>query len=130
MTKSRRLLGLATVSAGLLMVSVDTTVLYTALPALTSDLQASASQKLWSINAYPLVMAGLLPGTGTLGDRIRHKRMYLTGLALFAAASLLAAFAPSPPVLIAAQAFLAVGAAAVLRATLALIRIPFDDERE
>ncbi len=59
MSKTRRWLVLATVSAGLLMVSVDTTVLYTALPTLTSDLQADASQKLWIINAYPLVMAGL-----------------------------------------------------------------------
>jgi DHA2 family multidrug resistance protein-like MFS transporter len=105
-------------------------VLYTALPTLTRDLQADASQKLWIINAYPLVMAGLLLGAGTLGDRIGHKRMFLTGLALFAAASLLAAFAPSPPVLIAARAFLAVGAAAMLPATLSLIRITFDDEHE
>src|SRR5580693_5424005 len=130
MSKTRRWLVLAAVSAGLLMVSVDTTVLYTALPTLTGDLQADASQKLWIINAYPLVMAGLLLGAGTLGDRIGHKRMYLTGLALFAAASLLAAFAPSPPVLIAARAFLAVGAAAMLPATAALIRITFDDEHE
>ncbi len=96
MSKTQRWLVLATVSAGLLMVSVDTTVLYTALPTLTADLHADASQKLWIINAYPLVMAGLLLGAGTLGDRIGHKRMYLTGLVLFAAASLLAAFAPWP----------------------------------
>jgi len=130
MSKTQRWLVLATVSAGLLMVSVDTTVLYTALPTLTSALKADAAQKLWIINAYPLVMAGLLLGTGTLGDRIGHKRMFLAGLALFAAASFLAAFAPSAPVLIAAQAFLAVGAAAMLPATLALIRITFDDEHE
>jgi MFS transporter, DHA2 family, multidrug resistance protein len=130
MSKTQRWLVLATVSAGLLMVSVDTTVLYTALPTLTSALRASVSQKLWIINVYPLVMAGLLLGTGTLGDRIGHKRMFLTGLALFAAASLLAAFAPSPPVLIAGLAFLAVGAAAMLPATLALIRITFHDEHE
>ena len=130
MRKTQRWLVLATVSAGLLMVSVDTTVLYTALPTLTRDLQADASQKLWIINAYPLVMAGLLLGAGTLGDRVGHKRMFLTGLALFAAASVLAAFAPSAPVLIAARAFLAVGAAAMLPATLALIRITFGDEHE
>src|ERR1700677_4356063 len=130
MSTTQRWLVLATVSAGLLMVSVDTTVLYTALPTLTRGLQAGASQKLWIINAYPLVIAGLLPGAGTLGDRVGHKRMYLAGLALFADASLLAAFAPSPPVLIAARAFLAVGAAAMLPATAALIRITFDDEHE
>ena len=130
MSKTQRWLVLATVSAGLLMVSVDTTVLYTALPILTRGLHADAQQKLWIINTYPLVIAGLLPGAGTLGDRVGHKRMYLAGLALFAAASLLAAFAPSPPVLIAARAFLAVGAAAMLPATAALIRITFDDEHE
>ena len=130
MSKTQRWLVLATVSAGLLMVSVETTVLYTALPILTRGLQADAQQKLWIINTYPLVIAGLLPGAGTLGDRVGHKRMYLAGLALFAAASLLAAFAPSPPVLIAARAFLAVGAAAMLPATAALIRITFDDEHE
>jgi len=130
MSKTQRWLVLATVSAGLLMVSVETAVLYTALPILTRGLQADAQQKLWIINTYPLVIAGLLPGAGTLGDRVGHKRMYLAGLALFAAASLLAAFAPSPPVLIAARAFLAVGAAAMLPATAALIRITFDDEHE
>jgi len=130
MSKTQRWLVLATVSAGLLMVSVETTVLYTALPILTRGLHADAQQKLWIINTYPLVIAGLLPGAGTLGDRVGHKRMYLAGLALFAAASLLAAFAPSPPVLIAARAFLAVGAAAMLPATAALIRITFDDEHE
>src|ERR1017187_6199260 len=106
MSTTQRWLVLATVSAGLVMVSGGKAVPYTALPTRTSDLQAGAAQKLWIINAYPLVMAGLLPGAGTLGDRIGHKRMFLTGLALFAAASLLAAFAPSPPVLIAARAFL------------------------
>ena len=74
MSKTRRWLVLATVSAGLLMVSVDTTVLYTALSTLTGDLRADASQKLWIINAYPLVMAGLLLGAGTLGDRIGRLR--------------------------------------------------------
>ncbi|MFJ6570083.1 MFS transporter [Streptomyces sp. NPDC091292] len=130
MNNARRWWVLVTVSAGLLLISVDMTVLYTALPTLTSDLQADASHKLWIINAYPLVMAGLLLGAGTLGDRVGHKRMFLTGLVLFGTASLVAAFAPSAAVLIAARAFLAVGAAAMMPATLSLIRITFEDERE
>ncbi|GAB2613430.1 MFS transporter [Streptomyces capparidis] len=130
MSRARRWLVLATVSAGLLLISVDMTVLYTALPTLTGELGADASEKLWIINAYPLVMAGLLLGAGTLGDRVGHKRMFLTGLVLFGAASTAAAFAPSPQVLIGARAFLAVGAAAMMPATLSLIRITFDDERE
>ncbi|NJQ17476.1 MFS transporter, partial [Streptomyces bohaiensis] len=130
MTPRRRWAVLATVSAGLLLISVDMTVLYTALPTLTSDLGADASAKLWIINAYPLVMAGLLLGAGTLGDRVGHRRMYLIGLLVFGGASLLAAFAPDPAVLIAARALLAVGAAAMMPATLSLIRTTFDDERE
>ncbi|WP_103504211.1 MFS transporter [Streptomyces sp. SM14] len=130
MSSTRRWAVLATVSAGLLLISVDMTVLYTALPTLTADLGADATEKLWIINAYPLVMAGLLLGAGTLGDRVGHKRMYLIGLGLFGCASLLAAFAPSPAVLIAARAFLAVGAAAMMPATLSLIRTTFEDERE
>ncbi|MFE9243345.1 MFS transporter [Nocardiopsis sp. NPDC006938] len=127
---ARRWLVLAAVSAGLLLISVDMTVLYTALPTLSSDLGASASERLWIINAYPLVMAGLLLGAGTLGDRVGHKRMYLVGLVLFGAASLAAAYAASPAVLVAARAFLAVGAAAMMPATLSLIRVTFEDERE
>ncbi|MFF2847024.1 MFS transporter [Streptomyces sp. NPDC058001] len=130
MSKARRWWVLGTVSAGLLLISVDMTILYTALPTLTSDLHADASHKLWIINAYPLVMAGLLLGAGTLGDRVGHKRMFLTGLVLFGTASTLAAFAPSAAVLIAARAFLAIGAAAMMPATLSLIRITFEDERE
>ncbi|APU15112.1 MULTISPECIES: MFS transporter [Actinoalloteichus] len=127
---ARRWTVLLTVSLGLLLISVDMTVLYTALPTLTGELRANASEKLWIINAYPLVMAGLLMGAGTLGDRVGHKRMYLVGLAVFGAASAAAAYAASPTILIAARAFLAVGAAAMMPATLSLIRTTFDDERE
>lgn len=130
MTKAQRWLVLVAVSAGLLLISIDMTVLYTALPTLAHDLQTSATQKLWIINAYPLVMAGLLLGAGTLGDRVGHRRMYLIGLVLFGSASLLAAYAPVAEVLIGARAFLAVGAAAMMPATLSLIRVTFDDERE
>ena len=58
------------VSLGLLMVALDNSILYTALPALDEQLGASAAESLWIINAYPLVITGLLLGTGTLGDKI------------------------------------------------------------
>ena len=87
-SKSQRWSLLVTVAAGLLLVTLDNSVLYTALPTLTHELHASATQGLWIINAYPLVMAGLLLGTGTLGDRIGHRRMFLFGLVIFGVASL------------------------------------------
>lgn len=118
------------VSAGVLLIALDNSVLYTALPTLTVELGASSSQSLWIINAYPLVISGLLLGSGALGDRFGHRQMFLVGLVLFGVASLAAAFAPTAGVLIAARAFLAVGAAAMMPATLALIRLGFDDVRE
>lgn len=96
MTKIRRWGLLATVSAGLLLIVLDNTILYTALPTLTAELGATGSQSLWIVNAYPVVMAGLLLGAGTLGDRVGHRRMFLVGLTLFGAASLVAAFPPQP----------------------------------
>lgn len=68
-----RWLTLTLVSSALFLIVVDMTVLYTALPKLTLSLNANASEKLWIINAYPLVVAGLLPATGMLSDRIGHK---------------------------------------------------------
>ncbi|PWD51368.1 MFS transporter [Serinibacter arcticus] len=130
LTSRRRWGVLATVAAGLLLITLDNSILYTALPTLTAELGATGSQSLWIINAYPVVMAGLLLGSGTLGDRIGHRRMFLAGLAIFGTASLLAAFAPDPAVLIGARALLAVGAAAMMPATLALVRLTFSIERE
>src|ERR1700753_128563 len=107
---------LAVISSGLLLITLDNSILYTALPTLTAELGASGTQSLWIINAYPVVMAGLMLGSGTLGDKVGHRRMFLIGLGLFAGASLGAAFAPDPAVLIAARALLAVGAAAMMPA--------------
>ena len=86
--------------------------------------------KLWIVNAYPLVVAGLLPGAGMLSDRIGHKRLFLAGLPVFAVASLCAAFSPTAEWLIAARVFLAVGAAMMMPATLSIVRHVFTDERE
>ncbi|MGE8250181.1 MAG: MFS transporter, partial [Stenotrophomonas bentonitica] len=129
-TKTQRWSLLLTVAAGLLLITLDNSVLYTALPTLTAELGATSLQGLWIINAYPLVMAGLLLGAGTLGDRLGHRRMFLIGLVIFGIASLLAAFAPDANLLIGARALLAVGAAAMMPATLALISLTFADERE
>ncbi|CAG8870542.1 Antiseptic resistance protein [Pseudomonas fluorescens] len=130
LTQCRRWIVLATVGAALLLITLDHSVLYTTLPTLLRELGASTTQGLWIINAYPLVTAGLLLGAGTLGDRIGHRQMFLSGLLVFGLASLCAAFASTAPLLIAARAFLAVGAAAMMPATLALIRITFEDDRE
>ena len=121
---------LATVGMGVFLITLDNTILYTALPRLVEDLNASITQQLWIVNAYPVVIAGLLLGTGTLGDKIGHATMFIIGMSIFGVASLLAAFAVSPEMLIAARALLAVGAATMMPSTLSLIRLTFTDPQE
>lgn len=126
----RRWLVLAITASGLFLICVDLTVLYIALPALTADLGASNAQRLWILNAYPIVVAGLLPGMGTLGDRFGHRRMFVAGLGVFGLASLAAAYAPTPHWLVAGRAGLGMGAAMMMPATLAIIRAIFATPRE
>lgn len=81
------------VSSALFLIVIYMSVLHTMLPTLTRELSASASEKLWIMNAYALVVPGLLPGCGTLGDRVGHKRMFAAGLAVFGVlAALVSAF--------------------------------------
>ena len=112
------------------MITLDNSILYTALPTLTQEIGATGSAALWIINAYPVVMAGLLLGAGTLGDRVGHRTMFLIGLTIFGCASIWSAFSTTPESLIAGRAALAVGAASMMPATLALVRLSFDDPRE
>ncbi|MEX9950204.1 MFS transporter [Providencia alcalifaciens] len=126
----KRWIILLLVSSVLFLIVIDVTVLYTALPKLTHDLGATASEKLWIMNAYPLVVAGLLPAAGMLSDKVGHKRMFVLGLPLFALASLCAAFSPSALSLILSRGFLAVGAAISMPATLAIVRQVFLDPKE
>ncbi|ASA20185.1 MFS transporter [Paenibacillus donghaensis] len=130
MSTFKRWMVLAIVSSALLLIVMDMTILYTALPSLTHDLGASASEKLWILNGYSLVMAGLLPAMGTLGDRLGYKKIFSLGLVVFTAASLTAAFSPVPLILVAARVLLAVGASMMMPATLSIIRVTFTNERE
>ncbi|MCM3781432.1 MFS transporter [Neobacillus mesonae] len=130
MSTFKRWMVLAIVSSALLLIVMDMTILYTALPILTSDLGATASEKLWIINAYSLVMAGLLPVMGTLGDRLGYKKIFTMGLVVFCIASVVAAFSPLPSVLIFARVLLAIGASMMMPATLSIIRVTFTKPSE
>lgn len=127
---ARRWAFFVVISFGLFLIALDNSILYTALPELNTQLGTTSIQALWIINAYPLVLSGLLLGTGTLGDKIGHRVMFLTGLVIFGTASLAAAFSPNAWALIIARAFLGMGAATMMPATLSLIRLTFPDERE
>jgi DHA2 family multidrug resistance protein-like MFS transporter len=111
----------------LLLVSMDVSVLYFAIPAISADLEPSGTQQLWIFDIYAFVLAGLLMTMGSLGDRIGHRRLLLVGAVAFSAASLAAAYAHSAEMLIAARAVLGIGGATLMPSTMALIRTMFTD---
>ncbi|MFF7840974.1 MFS transporter [Streptomyces ossamyceticus] len=111
----------------LLLVSMDVSVLYFAVPAISADLEPSGTQQLWIFDIYAFVLAGLLMTMGSLGDRIGRRRLLLIGAAAFGAASLVAAYADSAETLIAARAVLGIGGATLMPSTMALTRTMFTD---
>ena len=90
----RRWLALSVLVLPVLLVSMDLSVLYLAIPSIGADLVSSSVQTLWILDIYGFVLAGLLILMGSLGDRIGRRRLLLAGASLFGVASLLAAFAP------------------------------------
>ncbi|MGO1542594.1 MAG: MFS transporter [Luteimonas sp.] len=126
----REWLGLAVLALPTLLLGLDVTLLYLALPALAADLQASSVQALWIMDAYGFMIAGFLVTMGTLGDRIGRRRLLMVGAAAFGIASVLAAFSTSAPMLIAARAALGVAGATLMPSTLALISNMFTDPRQ
>ncbi|MDX3004991.1 DHA2 family efflux MFS transporter permease subunit [Kribbella solani] len=113
-----------------LVLGLDTTVLNVALPTLAKDLDASTSQLQWMANSYNLVLAALLLPAGLLGDRYGRRRIIAIALTLFGAASLACALATSAGALIAARAFLGIGAAMIVPVALSLITVLFRSEGE
>ncbi|MEV8535948.1 MFS transporter [Streptomyces sp. NPDC051211] len=114
----------------LLLVSMDVSVLYFAIPAITRELDPSATQQLWIFDSYAFALAGLLITMGSLGDRIGRRKLLLTGAAAFGIASAAAAYAPSAEMLIAARVLLGIGGATLMPSTLALVRNLFQDDAQ
>ena len=121
---------LAVLMLPVLLVSIDITALNFALPEITQDLQPTASQQLRIIDAYSLVLATLLVAMGNLGDRIGRRKLLLIGATGFAIASVLAAFAPSAELLIAARAAIGFFGATLMPSTLALLRSIFPNRQQ
>ncbi|MFY1698619.1 MFS transporter [Solwaraspora sp. WMMA2101] len=127
-TASRRAwLGLAVLALPTLLLALDLSVLFLALPRISVDLSASAEQQLWIVDIYGFMIAGFLLTMGAIGDRVGRRRLLLVGAAVFAAASVAAAFAPSAEWLIVARALLGVAGATLMPSTLALLTTMFRD---
>ena len=128
--RRRRLLILGICSMSVLIVSLDTTIVNVALPAIHRSLDAPLSGLQWTIDSYTLVIASLLMLAGSTGDRVGRKRIFSIGLVVFTAGSALCAAAPSLGVLIAARALQAVGGSMLNPVAMSIIRNVFEDPRE
>jgi EmrB/QacA subfamily drug resistance transporter len=127
---SSRWVSLIVLCAGFLMIVVDSTIVNVALPSIQRDLRFSQSGLAWVVNAYLIAYAGIMLLAGRLGDLLGRKRMFLTGLALFTAASLLCGASFSQPLLIAARFVQGVGGAVSSAVILGMVVTLFPEPGE
>lgn len=107
------------------MVALDFSVLNVALPVLGADLGMSQSALQWAVTAFALPSGGFLLLFGRIGDLYGRRRLFLTGLALFAAASVLATFAWDPASFLAGRALQGLGAAVIVPTGMSLLTTTF-----
>jgi len=118
---SKRWLALYVLCAGVLMIVLDTTIVNVALPSIRTDLQFTEESLVWVVNAYMLTFGGFLLFGGRLGDLFGHRRVFLLGLTLFTAASVVCGLSGSQAVLVSARALQGLGGAVLTAVALSLI---------
>jgi EmrB/QacA subfamily drug resistance transporter len=126
----RRWAALYVLCAGMLMIVLDATIVNVALPSIQADLGFSQSSLAWVVNAYLIAFGGLLLLSGRLGDLVGQRRVFLIGLAIFTAASLLCAVSQTQAMLVAARFVQGVGGALTSAVILGMIFTMFPDPRE
>jgi EmrB/QacA subfamily drug resistance transporter len=126
----RRWLALILLCSGSLMIVLDTTIVNVALPSIRQSLGFSETSLAWVVNAYLLTFGGFLLLGGRLGDLFGHRRLFLTGIALFTTSSLACGLATTQHVLIAARAVQGLGGAIVSAVSLSLIMTMFTEPQE
>jgi EmrB/QacA subfamily drug resistance transporter len=126
----RRWYGLAALCAAFFMVILDVAIVNVALPTIQVDLDFSQKNLQWVVSAYALTFGGLLLLGGRIADLVGRRRVFVIGVALFAAASLVAGLATSEATLIAARAAQGIGAAAMTPAALSILMTTFAEGSE
>src|SRR5947208_13250763 len=121
----RRWVVLVVVCFGQLMIVLDTTIVNVALPAIQTDLHFSQSSLTWVVNAYLIAFGSFLLLAGRLSDLFGSRRVFLTGLAVFTAASAICGFANSPAMLIVARFAQGFGGALTAAVVLAIVVTEF-----
>ena len=118
----RRFWAMLTILVAVAMATLDTAIANMALPTISADLKVSAAAAVWVITCYQLVMVATLLPFATLGEIWGHRTVYLFGIAVFTAASLLCALSPTLLSLCIARAIQGIGASAIMSVNTALVR--------
>ncbi|HEY5186572.1 MAG TPA: MFS transporter [Actinomycetes bacterium] len=121
----RRWWGLAFIALGVAMIIVDATIVNVAVPTIIDELHITSTQAQWVQEAYTLVFASTLLVFGRLADRFGRRLLFLLGVAIFTASSVLAAMAPDGTALIAARVAQGIGGAMMLPTSLSLLNAGF-----
>ncbi|MGW4412094.1 MFS transporter [Nonomuraea sp. NPDC004702] len=121
---------LALLALGHLIISLDFTIIYVALPDIASDVGFTAHTLQWVVTAYAVLYGGFLLFGGRLSDLAGRRRMFVLGMALYGVASVLGGLATAPGVLLAARAVQGLAGAVLFPAVLALVNTAFAEGRE
>src|SRR5437870_7273196 len=125
-----RWLALVVLCAGMLMIVLDATIVNVALPSIRNDLGFTQSSLAWVVNAYLIAFGGVLLLAGRLGDLLGRRRVFLAGLAVFTAASLVCGLSVRPEMLVAARFVQGVGGAMTSAVILGMVVTLFPEPRE
>src|SRR5919109_2349660 len=126
----KRWMALYVLCVGMLMIVLDATIVNVALPSIQADLGFSQNDLAWVVNAYLIAFGGLLLLAGRIGDLVGQRRIFLVGLGVFTAASLLCAVAQSQAMLIGARFVQGAGGALASAVILGMIVTMFPEQRE
>lgn len=121
---------LLTMSLGVLIAQIDTSVVNLAVKEIGANLKAGVTALQWVVDAYNLVYASLLLSAGTLADLYGRRRVFALGIALFTLGSLVCGLAPNAGVLIAGRAVAGLGAALAIPTSLAILAVAYPDTRQ
>ena len=130
LTPRRKTIVLVSCCLSLLIVSMDATIVNVAIPAIRTDLSASPAQMQWVVDIYTLVLASLLMLAGATGDKFGRRRVFQTGLALFAVGSLACSLAPTIDLLIGARLLQGIGGSMLNPVALSIISQIFVGRQE
>ncbi|MCG0066813.1 MFS transporter [Streptomyces tricolor] len=130
LSRRRRWTVLAVCCLSMFLVGLDTTIVNVGLPAIGRGLDVGTRGLEWTVDAYTVVLAGLLISSGALADRFGRRRVFQWGLTVFGVASLACALAPSVGALVAARAVQGIGASMLSPVALAIVVNAMPDPRE